>query len=124
MWHISNFYCAQVLSNCRDEHQQRRVIETAPPSRLRNERNILRHFEGHAAIRQLVDEVTDPPSLVLEYLDTDMLHESWKGGIQSSIVREVGWHTLNALAALHDAGFVHTGMRLVQDWSTRAFTET
>lgn len=72
----------------RDEQQQRRIIKTATPSRLENERKILRWFKGQACIRQLLDEVTDPPSFVLEHFDTDMLHEAWKGGIESSTVRE------------------------------------
>ncbi|TKA37736.1 hypothetical protein B0A49_05362 [Cryomyces minteri] len=67
-----------------DEHRQRRIIKTAPPSRLKNERNILRHFEGEEAIRHFVDETTNPPSLVLEYFDSDMLHES--------LIWGKGWH--------------------------------
>jgi len=71
---------------------------------------MLRQFEGQQAIRQFVDEVLDPPLLVLEKFDTDMLRESWKGSTASPTVRYIAWHILKALAALHAAGFVHTGL--------------
>ena len=53
------------------------IVKTALPGRLENERDILRRFHGHPYIRQLVDEIAEPPALVLEHLDDNLLGIEW-----------------------------------------------
>ena len=48
------------------------TVKTAPPTQFRNELKALKLFNGHASVRQLVDEIHDPPSLVLQYLDENL----------------------------------------------------
>ena len=57
----------------------------------------------------MIDEVQDPPLLVLEYLDSNLLIESAKTKLQSSEVKHITKAVLQTLAALHEEGIVHTG---------------
>lgn len=52
------------------------IVKTAPDFLFRNERNILKRFQTISSLRRLIDEVQDPPLLVLEYLDSNLLIES------------------------------------------------
>lgn len=63
-----------------------------------------------SSLRRLIDEVQDdPPLLILEYLDSNLLVESGKRKLESSDIKCVARVVLQALAALHDEGVVHTG---------------
>lgn len=75
---------------------------------LRNERDILKRFQTVSSLRRLIYEVHDPPLLVLEHLDSNLLIESATKKIQSSEVKHVTKAVLQALSALHE-GVVHTG---------------
>ena len=86
------------------------VIKTAYRHHLNNERQLLKRYRGHQAIRQLVDESLDPPTLVLQYLDTDILDASKEVALKPSEIKYVAKDVLSALVAMHDDGFVHTGM--------------
>lgn len=84
-------------------------MKTAPDFLLRNERDILKRFQTVLSLRRLIDEIQDPPLLVLEYLDSNLLIESATKKLQSSEVKHVTKAVLQALAALHKEGMVHTG---------------
>lgn len=84
-------------------------MKTAPDFLLRNERDILKRFQIVPSLRCLVDEIQDPPLLVLEHLDSNLLIESANKKLQSSEVKHVTKAVLQALAALHEEGIVHTG---------------
>lgn len=88
------------------------VIKTAPKERFENERDVLKHFRNRPHIRQLLDEIKDPPSLVLQYLDDNLLDASNKKTLQSSNVKFIAKRILQALQALHEDGYTHTGMAL------------
>ena len=60
------------------------------------------------SLRRLIDEVQDPPLLVLEHLDSNLLIESEAKKLESSEVKHVTKAVLQALAALHEEGIVHT----------------
>lgn len=77
---------------------------------MSNERELLKQYQGHQAFRQLADESYDPPALVLQYLDTDILHASNEKPLKPSEIRYVAKDVLKALVAMHEDGFVHTGM--------------
>ena len=84
-------------------------MKTAPDFLLRNERDILKRFQTISTLRHLIDEIEDPPLLVLELLDSILLIESSTKKLQSSEVKHVTKAVLQALAALHEEGIVHTG---------------
>lgn len=85
------------------------VIKTAPPYRLENERDVLRHFHGRPYIRQILNETREPPSLVLQHLDDNLLHTSSEKTLENSEVKFVAKQILLALQALHEDGYTHTG---------------
>ncbi|KAF4634388.1 hypothetical protein G7Y89_g3721 [Cudoniella acicularis] len=87
------------------------IIKTAPKERLENERNVLRHFQGHPHIRQLLDETRDPPSMVLKYLDANLLDASGEKSIEGLDVKFVAKGILQALQALHEDGYTHTDIK-------------
>lgn len=57
----------------------------------------------------MVDIVETPPSLVLEYLDDNLLDVCSRKRLEGSDVKVVARTVLEALAVLHEKGFVHTG---------------
>jgi casein kinase II subunit alpha len=85
------------------------IIKTATKERFENERDVLRHFRNRPHIRQLVDETRDPPSLVLQYFNDNLLDVSNKKTLQSSEVKFVAKRVLQALQALHEDGYTHNG---------------
>jgi len=60
----------------------------------------------------MVDEVRDPPSLVLQHLDDNLLNASNEKTLESLEVKFIAKRILQAIQALHEAGYTHTG-RLV-----------
>ncbi|GJD04366.1 kinase [Colletotrichum higginsianum] len=84
--------------------------------RLRNEANVLRRYQSRTPfLRPLVDEIqesADPSSIVLRYLDSDMLAESNKKRLSRPEIKQVARCVLEALQVLHDDGMVHTDMKL------------
>ena len=57
----------------------------------------------------MIDTIEDPPSLVLKYLDENLLKISGQQRLEGSDLKLVARNLLEALAALHENGFVHTG---------------
>lgn len=88
------------------------MVKTAPQGRLENERDVLRQFRTCPHIRQLVDETIDPPSLILQHLDDNLLDGSSKMTLDNSDVKLVAKRVLQAIHALHEGGYTHTGMSL------------
>lgn len=85
------------------------IVKLGPTARLDQERDALQSFRGHHAIRQMLDEVRDPPALILEYLNGDVLSASNAKQFERQEVNAVARTVLEALAALHSKGWVHTG---------------
>lgn len=78
--------------------------------RLQNERDVLRRFQSRTPhVRPLVDEIEDPPALVLKYLEDDALRGSNLKTLARYEVKFVARGVLEALSVLHGDGFVHTG---------------
>lgn len=80
---------------------------------MKNERDTLHRFQNRTpSIRQLIDEVetsNGPPSIILRYLDVDILQASNTQRLIQLEVKYVARGVLKALALLHTEGFVHTG---------------
>jgi len=85
------------------------VVKRAPKHRLDNEREVLGMVRAHPFVRQILDTIEDPPCLVLEFLDDNLLKVAGQKRIQGSDLKVVARNLLEALAALHENGFVHTG---------------
>src|ERR1700710_1287019 len=81
------------------------IIKTAPQGRLENERNVLKYICNCPYIRQVLDETKDPPSLILQYLDDNLLHASSVKTLESSDVKFVAKRVLQAIQALHENGY-------------------
>ena len=57
----------------------------------------------------MIDNIENPSSLVLEYLDDNLLDVSRRKRLEGSEVKIVARTVLEALAVLHENSFVHTG---------------
>lgn len=86
------------------------IVKMAPQGRLENEVNVLKHFRSCPHIRHVLDETETPPSLILQYLDDNLLHASSVKTLESSDVKFVAKRVLQAIQALHKDGYTHTGM--------------
>ncbi|KAL2174911.1 kinase-like domain-containing protein [Thermothelomyces heterothallicus CBS 202.75] len=84
--------------------------------RLRNEADILKRYQSETPfLRPLVDEIrepADPPSIVLRYLDSDVLTESNKKRLSRPEIKQIARCVLEALRVLHRDGMVHTDVKL------------
>lgn len=70
---------------------------------------MLRLFRGCDSMRQLVDEIEDPRSLVLEYMDNNVLGLLKKKQLGRIEAKSALKATAQALVALHEKNIVHTG---------------
>jgi len=81
---------------------------------LKNEAAILKSYQCRTPfIRPLIDEIEDPldpPSIVLKYLDNDLLTESNSRRLSRPDIKYVAKAVLHALVVLHKDGMVHTGI--------------
>lgn len=85
------------------------VIKRAPPHLLSIEREILEIVRDHTCIRQMIGTIESPSSLVLEYLNDNLLDVCSRKRLEGSDVKVVARTVLEALAMLHENGLVHTG---------------
>lgn len=85
------------------------LIKTAPPTRLQNEIEALKLCRGHKSVRQLVDVIDNPQSLVLEYLDKTLYEASCEQKLDRWDVKRAVKSALGGLAILHAHERAHTG---------------
>lgn len=102
-----------ILDVYRNQGKEKVVVKSVNHFRLQNERDILLRFQSRTPfLRPLLDEVEDPPdppTLILKYLDDDILHASNTKRLTRPEVKYVAERVLEALKVLHGDGFVHTG---------------
>lgn len=84
-------------------------MKTAPTKRLNSEAQTLQLFQGCHSIRQLVDQIEDPESVVLEYMDDNVLNLLQQKQLSKVEAKRALRATIEALIALHDKNIVHTG---------------
>jgi serine/threonine protein kinase len=101
----------------RNQHQQKVVAKSVDHFRLQNEQDVLLRFQNQSRfIRPLIDEAdTIPPTIMLRYLDDDILCASNNRRLTSPEVKYVAKGVLEALSILHNEGFVHTGKIYVSE---------
>lgn len=84
--------------------------------RVENERDVLKRFQHRTPhLRPLIDEIqepSDPPTIVLKYLDDHLLSASIKKTLNRKELKYVTRRVLEALKVLHEDDYVHTGKRL------------
>ncbi|PVH71412.1 serine/threonine protein kinase [Cadophora sp. DSE1049] len=84
--------------------------------RVENERNVLKRFQDRAPyIRPLIDEIeepSDPPTIVLKYLEDHLLNASIKKTLNRKELKYVSRRILEALMVLHEECYVHTDVKL------------
>ena len=56
----------------------------------------------------MIDTIESPSSLMLEYLDNNLLNVCSRKRLEGSDLKVVARVILEALAVLHENGFVHT----------------
>jgi len=85
------------------------LIKTAPSPRLMNEIEALELCQDHKSIRQLVDVIENPQSLVLEFLDKTLYHASCEQKLDRCDIKRAVKTVLDGLAVLHAHKRAHTG---------------
>ncbi|EZF33469.1 serine/threonine protein kinase [Trichophyton interdigitale MR816] len=104
--------CVWLATN---EYHQKVIAKGVHHFRLQNERDVLLRFQHRTqSIRPLIEELEDsdtPPTLILKYLDDDVLNASDKQRLTAPEVKFVAKKVLGALAVLHDEGFIHTDVK-------------
>lgn len=85
------------------------LIKTATPRQLENEIEALKLCRGHKSVRQLVDMVDNPRSLVLEFLDKTLYEASCEKKLDRCDVKRAVKAALDGLAVLHAHKLAHTG---------------
>ncbi|AEO61827.1 hypothetical protein MYCTH_2312429 [Thermothelomyces thermophilus ATCC 42464] len=96
------------LTRSSGPNQETVTVKTAPAKRLDNESRVLRLFQGCDSIRQLVDEVEDPRSLVLEYMDDNVVNLLKTKRLPRVEAKRALKAAVQGLIALHDKNIVHT----------------
>lgn len=94
------------------------VIKSVRHHRIQNERDVLKRFQTRTnTLRPLIDEIEDPidpPAIVLQHLDDDLLKAAAKHRLTRPEIKRVAKTILEALKVLHEDGYVHTGMGVIQ----------
>jgi serine/threonine protein kinase len=83
--------------------------------RVANERDVLKRFQGRTPyLRPLIDEIqepSEPPIIVLRYLEDHLLSSSIKKQLSRKELKYVARCILEALNVLHEDGYVHTDVK-------------
>ena len=85
------------------------LIKTAPSTRLENEIEALKLCRGHKSVRELVDVIDNPQSLVLEYLDKTLYEVSCEQKLNRWDIKRAVKSALDSLAVLYTHKRVYTG---------------
>lgn len=85
------------------------LLKAAPPNRLENEIEALNLCRGHKSVRQLVDVIDNPRSMVLEYLDKTLYRASCEQKLDRWNIKRAVKTVLDGLAVLHAHKRAHTG---------------
>lgn len=109
-----NAYHNIQLTQCRSQKDDLVIVKSvAGHPHVVNERDVLQRFQAKSPyIRPLIDEIQDPAepiTIVLKHLDTDLLKETVKRPLSRKEIKYVSIRVLEALNALHEDGYVHTG---------------
>ncbi|EGC44178.1 serine/threonine protein kinase [Histoplasma capsulatum var. duboisii H88] len=110
-YNISNQLHRDVWTAIGTRCSQKYIVKSAPPHRLDNERAILKTLGHQSGVRRLVDDIQNPPLLVLQYYDDNLLNYCRTKSVEGCELKTVAKTVLQALAALHNQGLVHTDVK-------------
>ncbi|EFQ36556.1 serine/threonine protein kinase [Colletotrichum graminicola] len=101
----------------RDHNKSKCIVKSIRGHwRLQNEANVLERYQSKTPfLRPIIDKViepTDPPSIILRHLDSELLTESKKKRLTRPEIKQVARCILEALLILHKDGMVHTDLKL------------
>ncbi|KAI1392959.1 kinase-like protein [Hypoxylon trugodes] len=101
--------------NCEEE---KCILKSVPKHwRLQNESAILKQYQSKTThLRPLLDEIqqpSEPSSIVLQYLDTDLLSASNKERLSRPKIKQVAKSILEAPSVFHKDELVHTKGQLI-----------
>lgn len=85
------------------------MIKTAKQVLLQNETKYLNILQGNHRIRQMIDTIETPPSIVLEYAEEDLRSLSIGRKLQRIEIKTIARQLLEALVFAHAKNIVHTG---------------
>ena len=103
------FNVLQLSYGNRDANGRKVVVKTGPSDRLNRERENLERLRGQASIRQLIDQIHDPPSLALTHLDQNLMEASNQEKLERHVIKYTAKKMLQGIAGLHENNLVHTG---------------
>ncbi|KAF1951620.1 kinase-like protein [Byssothecium circinans] len=72
---------------------------------------MLNKFQGCPHIRPLLDQIEEPPALVLKFLHDNLLKASNMKRLERPEIKFVARGVLEALNIFHEAGYVHTDIK-------------
>lgn len=85
------------------------VVKNANSVSVRNESKHLSALRGHSCIRQMIDTIESPFSLILEHCEDDLRSLSMRRKLQSGEIKNIARQLLEALSFVHSKNLVHTG---------------
>lgn len=80
---------------------QRVVAKTTRHSLLKNETKHLTALRGHSRIRQIIDSIESPPSIVLEYAQEGLRSLSIRRKLKIYEIKNIAQQLLEALSFAH-----------------------
>lgn len=86
-----------------------RARETNYLNFLRNYKDEENHKQQH--IRQMIDSIADPISMVLEYMEDDLDSLCWRRCLQRAEIKTIARQFLLALSFIHSRNIVHTDLK-------------
>lgn len=93
-----------------NQNKDKVIFKSVRHFRLQNELEVLLRFQSKTPyIRPLLEEIEEPPAIILRYLEDDLLQSSNRKRLSRPEVKFVARRVLDALNVLHSEGFVHTG---------------
>lgn len=94
------------------------VIKTAQEILLQNETKHLNILRGNNRIRQMIDSIESPPSIVLEYAEEDLRPLSIRRKLETVEIKTITRQLLEALAFTHAKNIIHTGRNASNNLNT------
>ncbi len=104
--------CTDAGCTISDAKSRTVIIKRDASERINTERTLLGRFQGNPFFRPLIDEIEEPKpddsaTIVLKYYDYHI--GQIEKGLSSREAKYVGSCVLQALSALHAAGYIHSG---------------
>lgn len=94
----------------RDQENKAYIFKSVRHWRLQNERDVLLRFQSQTSyIRPLLDQIEDPPALILAFMEDELLRASNAKTLTRPEVKYTARGVLEVLDILHKDGLVHTG---------------